>query len=256
MDRLDDDVAEVALAVLAESGVGVVNDATVTSMADVDGAPVRVSYTAGGREETMEADAVLVATGRRPWTEGLDLAAGGVDVDEKGWIAVDDRLRTSADRVGAVGDVNGGPEFTYISLDDYRIVLSQLQRGAQRSRADRVAVPNCAFLTPPLATVGLTEKEARASHASVKVARRMVAEIAAMPRPKIEKDPRGVVKVVVDGESDQILGAALMHVHADEVISLVALVMRAGVTATELQDGIWTHRSSTEGLNEVLGALQ
>lgn len=255
MARLDDDVAEVALGVLADEGVSIVNNASVSEVADGEGS-VRVAYTQGEDEHTLEVDAVLVATGRRPWTDGLDLAAGGVETDEKGWIAVDEHLRTSVENVWAVGDINGGPQFTYISLDDYRIVLSQLKEGAApRSREDRVAVPNCAFLALPLATVGLGEAEACEKYSNVLVGSKLVKDIAAMPRPKIEKDPRGIVKVIVDGDSGLILGASLMHVHADEVINLVALAMRAGVPAADLRDGIWIHPSATETFNEVLGTL-
>src|SRR5690606_18285784 len=111
------------------------------------------------------------------------------------------------------------------------------------------------FLTPPLARVGLTETEARDQGYDVCVASKPMAKIAAAPRAKIEGDPRGLVKVVVDGKTDLVLGAALMHVQSQEVISLVALAMRHGVTATELRDSIYTHPSATEALNEVLGAL-
>ncbi|WP_245810188.1 hypothetical protein [Brachybacterium massiliense] len=109
--------------------------------------------------------------------------------------------------------------------------------------------------TPPLASVGLTEAEALAEGHRVLAAVQKVATIKAMPRPKAVADPRGLVKVVVDAETDQILGARLFHVDAQEVINLTALAMRTGTTATRLKDGIWTHPSSTEALNETLGKL-
>lgn len=141
-------------------------------------------------------------------------------------------------------------------MDDHRIVLDALVGTAERSTADPTAVPATTFLTPPLARVGLTEQEARDRGLDVRVAVKRVEQIATMPRPKIEGDPRGIVKLVVDGATDQVLGAALMHVDAHEVINLVALAMRAGVTATQLRDGIWTHPSATEALNEVLGTVR
>lgn len=203
----------------------------------------------------LAADAVLLATGRRPATDDLGLEAAGIDVDERGAIVVDEHLRTSAHGVFALGDVHGGAQQTYLSLDDHRIVLSQLAGDGSRSTSDRVAVPTATFLTPPLAAVGLTEAEAREQGRNVLVATQKVAAIKAMPRPKTLGDPRGLVKIVVDAGTDEILGARLFHVDAQEVINLIALAMRAGTTAAQLRDGIWTHPSSTEALNETLGKL-
>jgi pyruvate/2-oxoglutarate dehydrogenase complex dihydrolipoamide dehydrogenase (E3) component len=189
-------------------------------------------------------------------TDDLDLAAAAVEVDERGFIVVDDRLRTSASGIFAVGDVNGGPQFTYISLDDFRVVLSQLAGDGARTTADRVAVPNTVFLTPPLARVGMSERDARESGRRVLVAAKNVRDIAAMPRPKIVGDTHGLIKVIVDADTDLVVGATVFSIDAQEVINLLALAMRAGVTASELRDGIWTHPSSTEALNEVLGELR
>jgi len=116
-------------------------------------------------------------------------------------------------------------------------------------------VPTTTFLTPPLSAVGLTESEAREQGRDVLVATQKVAAIKAMPRPKTLGDPRGLVKIVVDAGTDEILGARLFHVDAQEVINLIALAVRTGTTATQLRDGIWTHLSSTEALNETLGKL-
>jgi probable pyridine nucleotide-disulfide oxidoreductase len=197
----------------------------------------------------------LVALGRIPATQGLNLAAAGVRTIDRGAVEVDEHLRTSQPHIFAVGDVNGGPQFTYLSLDDHRIVLDQLVGSGVRSTADRVAVPYTVFMTPPLARVGLTERQAQATGRAVKVASKPVAQIAAMPRARIVGDPRGLMKFVVDADTDEVLGAALLNVDAQEVINLVSLAMRYGVTATDLSDGIYTHPSITEGLNEVLATL-
>ncbi|MFI8412737.1 hypothetical protein ACIGB6_09695 [Paeniglutamicibacter gangotriensis] len=151
--------------------------------------------------------------------------------------------------------MNGGQQFTYVSLDDNRIVADEILGTGKRSTADRVAVPYTIFTTPPLARVGVSEDEARAQGSSIKVEVKKVADIAAMPRPKIVGDPRGIVKFVVDADTDQILGAALMHVDSQEVINLVALAMRQELTSATLRDSIFTHPSSTEALNEVLGSF-
>lgn len=251
--RQDADVAAEVEEVMAGQGVVFVHGARANGVEDAgDHAVVRYDGPEGAAE--IEAEAVLLATGRTPATEGLGLEAAGIETDERGFVRVDDQLRTSVPGVYAIGDVNGGPQFTYISLDDYRIVLDQLQGAGERSRADRVAVPNCTFITPPLAHVGMTEQQARESGRSVQVAAKRVAEIAAMPRPKIVKQPEGLIKFLIDADSDEILGATLFCIDSQELINMVALAMRAGVTAGQLRDGIWTHPSSTEAFNEVLGA--
>jgi pyruvate/2-oxoglutarate dehydrogenase complex dihydrolipoamide dehydrogenase (E3) component len=148
-----------------------------------------------------------------------------------------------------------GPQFTYISLDDSRIVIDQLVGEGRRSTADRVAIPRTVFMTPPLATVGLTEKEAREAGYRVKIASEPVAEIVAMPRAYVVEETRGLMKFVISAETDEILGAALLSVDAQELINTVALAMRHGLKAAELRDAVYTHPSSTEAFNEVLATI-
>jgi len=265
LPREDEDVARAAEEILREEGVTILTGVRVTEVRDADGAAV-VHYDADGAAGSVTAnsatagsviaDAVLAAAGRAPRTAGLRLEAAGVTTTARGAIEVDERLRTSRPHIFAIGDVNGGPQFTYISLDDYRIVADQLIGDGKRSTADRVAVPSTLFMTPPLARVGLTEDQARAAGHTIRVASRPVASLAAMPRARILGDVRGLMKFVVDAETDEILGAALLSVDAQELINTVALAMRAGVTASELRDSIWTHPSSTEAFNEVLGSLR
>ncbi|GAA4529458.1 FAD-dependent oxidoreductase [Brachybacterium paraconglomeratum] len=275
----DADVAGEVAAVLEGDGITVLNSASAQAIEDGPSGATVVAD-GGGHEQRFEADAVLLATGRRPATDGLGLEAAGIETDQRGAINVDEHLRTSAEGVFAIGDVHGGEQQTYLSLDDFRVVLSQLTGEGNRSTSwnstsgssapwnstsgssasgrtttDRIAVPTTTFLTPPLAAVGLTETEALAEGRKILVASQQVATIKAMPRPKAVADPRGLVKIVVDAETDQILGARLFHVDAQEVINLLALAMRTGTTATQLKNGIWTHPSSTEALNETLGKL-
>ncbi|PVU84405.1 hypothetical protein DDP54_00725 (plasmid) [Cellulomonas sp. WB94] len=154
----------------------------------------------------------------------------------------------------AVG-VCASPQFTYISYDDHRIVLDQLVGRGTRRTTDRVAVPTTTFLTPPLSRVGLTETQARAQGLAVHVVAKQVADIAAMPRPKIVGETHGLIKLVVDADTELLVVATLFCVDSQELINLVALAIRAGVRAADLRDGIWTHPSSTQALNEVLAAL-
>ena len=254
----DRDVADAVHSLLRDQGVEIVLGGAITSVRDDGSASVRVDIEPSARNGVTEldADAVLFATGRKPATDDLGLDIAGVRTDDRGFILVDEHLKSSVPGVFAVGDVNGGPQFTYVSLDDYRIVLDQLTGDGARATTDRIAIPTTTFFTPPLARVGLNERQARASGRDVLIATKQVADIAAMPRPKIVQETHGLIKVIVDAKTDRILGATLFCVDAQEVINLVALAMRAGVTATQLRDGIWTHPSSTEALNEVLAGLR
>lgn len=257
----DDDVAAAARQLLTHRGIDLITRADITGVHTVSrpGRPpvARVEYQIGGGTTTVEADAVLVALGRRPATTDLNLGQAGVQTTETGAVVVDAFRRTSQPHIFAVGDVNGGPQFTYISLDDYRIVLDQLTAAPHpRSVDDRKAVPNCLFLTPPLARVGLTEREARATGRPVKVAASPVVQLATVARARIVEQSDGMMKVVVDAETDQILGAALLCHDAHEVINLVAMAMRHGITATALRDEIYTHPSMSEAFNQLLGLLQ
>jgi pyruvate/2-oxoglutarate dehydrogenase complex dihydrolipoamide dehydrogenase (E3) component len=251
---VDDDVAAVAESVLVDEGIEIVVGATITEVRDGE-TSATVVYEKDGRQHTLEADAILAATGRAPATGGLALEAAGVRTTERGAVEVDEHLRTSQPHIFALGDVNGGPQFTYIALDDSRIVLDQLIGEGKRSTADRVAIPQTVFITPPLATVGLTEAQARAAGHRVKIASQPVSEIIAMPRARIVEDTRGVMKFVIDVETDEILGAALLSVDAQELINTIALAMRHGIRAAELRDAVYTHPTSTEAFNGVLAAI-
>lgn len=250
LDREDEDVADAVRTILTGEGIHIVTGAQVREIRDGEHEAV-VVYELDGQESALSFDAVLPATGRAPATDGLGLDVAGVRTGKNGAVEVDEYLRTSQPHIYALGDVNGGPQFTYISLDDSRIVLDQLVGAGKRSLTDRVAVPNTVFMTPPLATVGLTEKQARAAGYRIKVAREAVADIIAMPRAYAVEETRGLMKFVIDADSDQILGAVLLSVDAQELINTVALAMRHGITASDLRDSIYTHPSSTEAFNEL-----
>lgn len=254
LDHLDDDVQAVAEKILVDEGIEIVTGANFTMVKDLDG-EAEVRFMHDGRERTIIVDAVLAAAGRRPATEGLGLAAAGVRVTDRGAVQVDEYLRTSQPHIFALGDVNGGPQFTYVSLDDSRIVLDQLHGEGKRATTDRVAVPRTLFMTPPLAMVGLTEREARKAGHRVKVSSQPVAEIIAMPRAYVVDETRGVMKFVIDLDTDEILGAALLSVDAQELINVVTQAMRHGIKAKQLGEAIYTHPSSTEAFNDVISAV-
>lgn len=251
----DEDIAAEVVAALNDAGVAIISSANVTGLTQ-DAHRATVTYARLGEEHQLHADAVLLALGRTPNSVSLELENTAVQLGDKDEIKVDKYLMTDAEGIYALGDVIGGAQFTYTSLDDHRILKDQFLGGGKRNLEDRVAVPSTMFVTPPLARVGLSEDQARSQGLDIKVATKKVADIAAMPRPKIVGDPRGIIKFVVDRKTDQILGAALMHVDSQEVINLVAMAMRAGITANTLRDSIFTHPSSTEALNDVLGSFE
>jgi len=251
----DDDIAEAATGVLAGEGIEIITGARLDKVRDTARGTAVVSYADAAGQHELEVDLILAAAGRRPATRDLGLEAAGIAIDARGAIIVDEHLRSSQPHVFAIGDVNGGPQFTYVSLDDSRIVADQLLGVGMRAVTDRAAVPRTLFMTPPLSTVGITERQAVERGHRVLVATKPVAQIVGMPRAKIVGDTRGVMKFVIDADTDLILGAALLSVDSQELINTVALAIRHAVTATQLRDAIYTHPSSTEAFNEVLDTI-
>lgn len=205
-------------------------------------------YRQDGAEARLPGDAILLAAGRRPNTDGLRAELAGVELTDKGAVKVDDRLHTTAPDIWAMGDVTGGAMFTYTSLDDYRVVLSQLFGDGSRTVSDRKNTPYCVFMAPPLARVGLTEAEARARGLSVRVAK---LPAAAIPKAQVLKSPAGLLKAVVDADSGRILGASLLCEESYEIINLVKLAMDLDAPYTVLRDRIYTHPTMTEALNDL-----
>ncbi|EGQ0370208.1 FAD-containing oxidoreductase [Staphylococcus pseudintermedius] len=197
---------------------------------------------------TFEADAVLVATGRKPNTEGLNLEAAGVQLGQRGEIIVNDKLQTSVDHIYAVGDVHGGLQFTYISLDDFRIVKSQLFGDGKRTLAQRGVVPYTMFIDPPMARVGMTATEAREK--GYDILENQVA-VNIMPRHKINNDTRGLFKAVVDAKSGQVLGATLYGQQSEELINIVKLAIDQQLPYAVLRDNIYTHPTMAESFNDL-----
>ncbi|WP_341741646.1 FAD-dependent oxidoreductase [Trueperella pyogenes] len=200
---------------------------------------------------TLDDDAVLVATGRKPVIDDLGLDAAGIAYTDEG-IAVDEYCQTNVEGVYAAGDVNGGPQFTYVSYDDHRVILSHRWGDRSRSRTGRV-IPTTIFTNPPLSQVGMSEQEAKASH-RVSIRKAKIADLAIVPRPKIEKHPEGVAKFIVDEDTDAILGATLFCVNSHELINTVALAIAHGLTAKQVGDAIYTHPATSEVFNALLAS--
>ncbi|MBA7729081.1 pyridine nucleotide-disulfide oxidoreductase [Citrobacter freundii] len=248
LPREDRDVADAIAHILRDKGVELILNANVHSVSSQDGA-VQIQMP----EETHSVDALLIASGRKPATEALQLKNAGVDVNERGGIIVNRYLRTSADNIWAMGDVTGGLQFTYISLDDFRIVRDSLLGDGLRNTGDRQNVPYSVFMTPPLSRVGMSEAQARASGAEVQI---VTLPVTAIPRARVMDDTRGMLKAVVDVNTQRILGVSLLCVDSHEMINIVKTVMDAGLPYTVLRDQIFTHPSMNESLNDLFALVK
>ena len=213
----------------------------------VDGGEVHFTD-ASGRARVLKADAVLLAAGRVPNTDGLNLAAAGIETGPRGEVRVDDKLQTSNPRVWALGDVKGGLQFTYVSLDDYRIVLADVFDGGNRTVKDREPVVYSMFTDPVLSHVGLTEAAAKKAGYEVKTKK---ISVAAIPRAKTIAEAEGLMKSVVDAKTGKILGCTLLAPDSSEDINLVSLALKAGLDYTFVRDFVYTHPSMAETLNDL-----
>ena len=236
-------VQELANEYLTEQGITILNDVTLNSVSNDGNKPV---ITANGQNYTF--DAVLYATGRKPNTANIGLENTDITTNERGAIVVNDTCESSVPSVYAVGDVNGGPQFTYISLDDFRIVFGALTGNVQYTLKDRKNIPYTTFLTPPLARVGLTEEDAINKGYTVKTKEMLVAT---MPRAHVNDYLKGAFKIVVDTESNLILGATLYSQGAEELINLIKMAMDNNIPYTYFKNQIFTHPTMAENLNDL-----
>ena len=247
--REDRDIAASVKETLEKKGIVFRMNAKVQSVNRVeDKAIVTFADSQTSEVFVLEADAVLLATGRRPNTKDLNLEVAGVEVDVRGAIIVDEYLKTTNPNIRAVGDVKGGLQFTYISLDDYRIVREDLFGDKERRTGDRNPVSYSVFIDPPLSRVGLNEEEARRQNRDIIVKK---LPVMAIPRAKTLGETDGLLKAVIDKNTGKILGCMLFAPDSSEVINTVAVAMKTGQDYTFLRDFIFTHPSMSEALNDL-----
>ena len=251
LPREDSEIATAVLESLEKRGVKVIRSAKIVKTEDRDGYAVVTIETENGREE-LPAEAVLIATGRRPNVEGLNLDRAGVELTERGAVKVNEHLQTTAENIYAMGDVVGGLQFTYISLDDYRIVSSAVLGDGTRTTASRGAVPYSVFLDPAFSRIGMSEEEARSKGYNVKVAK---LPAMAIPKANVLQKPTGLLKAVVDADTGLILGAHLFCEESYEMINLFKIVMDAKLPYTVLRDNIYTHPTMSESLNDLFAGI-
>lgn len=251
LPREDEEISAAVMQSLTSRGVRVLLSTEVEAVTEAEGYAVLTVSSQAGREE-ISAEAVLVATGRRPNLEGLAPENAGVEVTARGAVKTDEHLRTTAANIWAMGDVTGGLQFTYVSLDDFRIVKSQLLGDGSRSTLNRGAVPYSVFLDPPFSRVGLSEKEARDQGYDVLVAK---LPAAAIPKAQVLNMPQGLLKAVIDKNTGLILGAHLFCEESYEMINIIKLAIDARIPYSVLRDNIYTHPTMSEALNDLFAAV-
>jgi pyruvate/2-oxoglutarate dehydrogenase complex dihydrolipoamide dehydrogenase (E3) component len=243
MSKEDEDVCEALNRLLEDEGIDVHLNTPIKRVSGKSGDSVTIAFEQNGTDKTLTGTHVLVATGRTPNTEGLGLELAGVELTDRGYIKVNERLQTTAPGVWAIGEVAGSPQFTHISVDDFRVVYANLT-GGNRVTTGR-QVPYCLFTDPELARIGLSETDAKVKGIPYRLFK---VPMEANLRARTLSETRGFLKTLVEADSDRILGFAAFGVGAGEILATVQIAMIAGLPYTALRDAVLTHPTLVEGL--------
>jgi pyruvate/2-oxoglutarate dehydrogenase complex dihydrolipoamide dehydrogenase (E3) component len=243
MPQEDDDVSQALRTLLEDEGIDVLLKTRVKRVSGKSGDSVNVVIEQDGKEKSLDGSHVLVAAGRTPNTDGLGLELAGIELTDRGYIKVNERLQTTAPGVSAIGEVAGSPQFTHISVDDFRVVHDNLNRVNHVTTGRRV--PYCLFTDPELARIGLNESEAKAQGIPYRLFK---VPMDSNLRAHTLSETRGFVKALVEADSDRVLGFTAFGVGAGEIMSAVQIAMNAGLPYTSLRDTILTHPTLVEGL--------
>ena len=248
LGREDADVAEAVLQILREDGIEVLLNAGARRAIGSAGG-IKITMESEGQAAEVDGSHLLVAAGRIPNTDTLNVRAAGIATDAKGFIRTNDKLETNVEGVYGLGDIKGGPAFTHISYDDFRIIRTNVIEKGSATIAGRI-VPYTVFIDPQLGRVGMTEAEARAAGREVRVAKMPMNYVA---RALEVDESRGFMKAIVDAKSDQILGAAVLGIEGGEVMSQLQIAMMGKLPYTVLRDGVFAHPTLAESLNNLFG---
>ncbi len=252
MGREDPDIAEAVAEILREDGIEVLLGTPTLRAAQDDAGKILLTVETSEGERTLEGSHLLVAAGRPPNTETLNLDAAGIESDKHGFINTNGRLETSAPGVYALGDVKGGPAFTHISYDDFRIIRTNLLEGGSATLADR-PVPYTMFMDPQLGRIGLSEQEARDRDHDVRIAKIPMSYVA---RAIELGETRGFMKAVVDAETDQILGCAVLGIEGGEIMAMIQIAMIGKMPYTVLRNSVFAHPTLAESLNTLFSTVE
>lgn len=252
LGREDDDVAEEVRKILEEDGIAVhlATSPTQCNATKDGGIEMRVETPRG--EQTMQGSHLLLAAGRIPNTDRLNLQLAGVKVDARGFVQVNERLETNVPGIYALGDVKGGPAFTHISYDDFRILEANLLHNGNASTKTRL-VPYTVFMDPQLGRVGLTERQAKEQGYSLRVARMPMDYVA---RALEVDETRGFMKAVIDADTDRILGCAVLGIEGGEVMAILQMAMMGKIPYRTLRHAVFAHPTLAEALNNLFGSLE
>jgi pyruvate/2-oxoglutarate dehydrogenase complex dihydrolipoamide dehydrogenase (E3) component len=251
LTREDTDVAEAVAGILRQDGVEVLLETQAQRAEQTEDGRIRLAISTSGGESTLEGSHLLVAAGRPPNSDRLNLGASGVETDKRGFIRVNERLETNVSGVYALGDVNGGPAFTHISYDDFRVIKTNLLDGGDATITDRL-VPYTVFIDPQLGRVGLSEQEARERGHDIRVAKMPMSYVA---RALEVDEPRGMMKAVVDAETQRILGCTVLGIEGGEVMAMVQIAMLGKMPYPSLRDAIFAHPTLAESLNALFATI-
>ncbi len=251
VSREDTDVSEAVEKILREDGIEIFLNSQATKIDTSSDGEMQMVIRERDRETTLTGSHLLAAVGRAPNTEELNLPAAGVETDEKGYIKTNDRLETNVLGIFAIGDVHGGPAFTHISYDDYRVLKENLLNGGNATIKGRL-VPNTVFIDPQLATVGLSETEARKQGRNIRVAKLPMAHVA---RALEVSETRGFMKAIVDADTGQILGCTILGIEGGEVMSMLQIAIMGGIHYTKIKEAIFAHPTLAESLNNLFLTL-
>ena len=246
LGREDADVADEVAAIMRQDGIELLLNTTATRV-DKAGEQVRLTVPGGDGSRMIEGSHLLVATGRVPNSDSLNLPAAGIATDNRGFIEVNGKLETNVSGIFALGDIKGGPAFTHISYDDFRILRTNLIEHGEATTEGRL-VPYTVFIDPQLGRVGLSEAEARKQNKKIRIAKMPMTSVA---RALEIDETRGFMKAIVDAGSGQILGAAVLGVEGGEIMSMLELAMMGGLPYTFLRDAIFAHPTLAESLNNL-----
>ena len=247
--REDPDVSAEVEKILTEDGIDIVKNANTLRVEGRDGVQVLVETPEGPRE--IAGSHLLVAIGRAPNSDRLNLAAAGVTTDKAGYITVDNRLETGVPGIYAIGDVKGGPAFTHISYDDYRVLRANWLEGGGATIDGRY-VPNTMFIDPQLATVGVNETEAKRRGLNYRVAKLPMTSVA---RAIEMSETRGFMKAIVDADTHQILGCTILGIEGGEIMSMLQIAMMGKLPYPVLREAIFAHPTLAESLNNLFATF-
>ena len=251
-EREDPDVAEEIAKILREDGIEVLLETKAQRVQAGPNGSISVTVTSSEGERTLACSHLLVATGRVPNSDRLNLRGAGIEADERGFIRVNEKLETNVPGVFALGDVHGGPAFTHISYDDWRIMRTNLIEGGNATTTGRL-VPYAIFIDPQLGRIGLSETEARQQGRKFRVAKMPMAWVA---RALETDEARGLIKAVVDAETGLVLGAAVLGIDGGELMAVLQLAMMGGVPYSAMQNAVFAHPTLAEALNNLFSSME